>query len=117
MLISYESEAITARQEGETLDYIVPKESFLIENPAAVTKKAPRSAKDFLSYVESAAGQKIFASKGLRPVDTGVSPGTVQGANDPSNPYPTVAEARRRSTSSAAGPRSTPSSSTRPTAS
>jgi sulfate/thiosulfate transport system substrate-binding protein len=89
-LISYESEAITARQAGEKLDYIVPKESFLIQTPVAVTKTAPPAAKDFLSYVESDAGQKIFASKGWRPVKAGVNPGTVQGANDPSNPYPQV---------------------------
>jgi sulfate transport system substrate-binding protein len=89
-LISYESEAITARQAGEKLDYVVPKQSFLIQTPAAVTKTAPTAAKDFLSYAESDAGQKIFASKGWRPAKSGVNPGTVQGANDPSNPYPQV---------------------------
>ena len=89
-LISYESEAITARQAGEKLDYIVPKESFLIETPVAVTKSAPTVAKDFLSYVESSAGQEVFASKGWRPVDPSVKPSNVTGANDPSNPYPSV---------------------------
>ena len=91
-LISYESEAITARQAGEKLDYIVPKESFLIQTPAAVTKNAPPAAKSFLSYAESDAGQKVFASKGWRPATSGVSAGTVQGANDPSHPYPAVAK-------------------------
>jgi sulfate/thiosulfate transport system substrate-binding protein len=90
VLISYENEAIAARQKGEKVDYVVPDESILIQNPGAVTKKASQPAKDFLSYVESAAGQKIFASKGFRPVDTNLSPGTVQGANDPSNPFPAV---------------------------
>ena len=90
VLISYESEAITARQAGEKLDYIVPKQSFLIQTPVAVSKTAPAAAKDFLNYVESDAGQKIFASKGWRPVKSSVDPGTVQGANDPSNPYPQV---------------------------
>lgn len=89
-LISYESEAIAARQAGEKLDYIVPKQSFLIQTPVAVTKTAPTAAKDFLSFVESDAGQKIFASTGWRPVKTSVNPGTVKGANDPSNPYPQV---------------------------
>jgi sulfate/thiosulfate-binding protein len=90
VLISYENEAIAARQKGEKVDYIVPDESILIQNPGAVTKKASAPAKDFLAYVESAAGQKIFASKGFRPVDSSVSPGTVNGANDPSNPFPAV---------------------------
>jgi sulfate/thiosulfate-binding protein len=90
VLISYENEAIDARQAGESLDYIVPDESVLIENPAAVTKKAPQAAKDFLAFAESTPGQEIFASKGFRPVVSGVSVGTVQGANDPSNPFPAV---------------------------
>ena len=89
VLISYESEAIAARQAGQKLDYIVPAQTMLIQTPAAVTKTAPKAAKDFLSYVESAAGQKIFASKGWRPALSSVSPGTVPGAEDPSNPFPT----------------------------
>jgi sulfate/thiosulfate-binding protein len=91
-LISYESEAIGGKQKGDKFDYIVPDESFLIETPAAVTKNAPQAAKDFLAYAESDAGQKIFASKGFRPALQGVDPGTVQGANDPSKPYPAVAK-------------------------
>ncbi|MDQ2958668.1 MAG: extracellular solute-binding protein, partial [Actinomycetota bacterium] len=90
VLISYENEAIGARQKGQSLDYVVPDDSFQIENPAAVTKDAPQSAKDFLSFIESAAGQQVFASKGYRPVLPGVAAGTVQGANDPNNPFPTV---------------------------
>jgi len=89
-LISYENEAIAARQKGQSLDYVVPDESILIENPAAVTKSAPQSAKDFLAFVESAAGQKVFASHGYRPVVSGVAAGTVPGANDPANPFPEV---------------------------
>ena len=90
VLISYENEAIAARQKGQALDYIVPDESILIENPAAVTKSAPQSAKDFLSFVESNAGQEIFVSHGYRPVLPGVTVGTVQGANDPAKPFPAV---------------------------
>jgi sulfate transport system substrate-binding protein len=90
VLISYENEAIAARQKGKALDYIVPDESILIENPAAVTKDAPQSAKDFLAFVQSAAGQKIFSSHGYRTVLPGLQPGTVQGANDPANPFPEV---------------------------
>jgi sulfate/thiosulfate transport system substrate-binding protein len=90
VLISYESEAIAARQKNDKLDYIVPAESILIQTPAAVTVKASSAAKNFLSYVLSPAGQAIFASKGFRPAVTGTTVGTVVGANDPSNPYPTV---------------------------
>jgi sulfate transport system substrate-binding protein len=89
VLISYENEAITARQKGEPVDYIVPDQTVLIENPAAVTKGAPKIANDFLAYAESEQGQEIFASKGFRPVLAGTKIGQVQGANDPSNPFPT----------------------------
>ncbi len=92
VLISYESEAILSRQKGLSLDYIVPQQDVLIETPAAVTKGAPKAASDFLSYVESSAGQSIFASKGFRPVDSSVKPTGVQGANNPSDPYPTVSK-------------------------
>jgi ABC-type sulfate transport system substrate-binding protein len=91
VLISYENEAIAARAAGVELEYVVPDSTFLIQNPAAVTKEAPPVAKDFLSYVESPPGQAILGGKGFRPVDG--SPGTVkdvQGANDPANPYPAV---------------------------
>jgi sulfate/thiosulfate transport system substrate-binding protein len=92
VLVSYESEAIDARQAGKKLDYIVPAESFLIETPGAITSTASPAAKDFLSYVISPAGQQIFASKGFRPALSGVTVGTVEGATDPSNPYPAVSK-------------------------
>lgn len=90
VLISYENEAIAARQKGQTLDYVVPPETILIENPAAVTKTAPKAAKDFLAFAESAEGQKVFASKGYRPVLDNVAVGSVAGANDPAHPFPAV---------------------------
>lgn len=88
VLISYEDEAIDARAAGQKLDYVVPAESILIENPAATTINANPSAKGFLDYVESSAGQTIFAQTGFRPVIAGVDPGSVKGANDPNNPFP-----------------------------
>jgi sulfate/thiosulfate transport system substrate-binding protein len=92
VLISYENEAIGARQKGQSLDYVVPAESILIENPAAVTLHASKQAKDFLSFVESEAGQQIFAGKGFRPVLSDATVGTVPGANDPAHPFPAVSK-------------------------
>lgn len=92
VLLSYENEAIAARQKGQPLDYVVPAESILIENPAAVTKTAPQAAKDFLDFVRGEQGQKVFISKGFRPVIKDVAVGNVAGANDPANPFPTVAK-------------------------
>jgi sulfate transport system substrate-binding protein len=88
VLISSENEVISARQAGQDIDYVVPAQSILIENPAAVTKDGSASAKNFLAYVQSKEGQTIFAQKGFRPVVAGVTPGNVEGANDPANPFP-----------------------------
>jgi sulfate transport system substrate-binding protein len=94
VLISYENEAIGARQKGADIDYVVPDDSMLIENPVAVTVKASRAAKDFLAYALSDAGQKIFAANGFRPVVPTDVPATVQGANDPSRPFPAIKHLR-----------------------
>ncbi len=90
VLISYENEAISARQKGAAVDYIVPEQSILIENPAAVTKQAPKAARDFLAFAESKPGQQIFASHGFRPVWPGTTVTSVPGANDPGHPFPQV---------------------------
>ncbi|MFL6062486.1 MAG: sulfate ABC transporter substrate-binding protein [Marmoricola sp.] len=87
VLISYENEAITARATGGKLDYFVPDQTLLIQNPAAVTKGAPKAASDFLAFLEGKEGQLDYAESGFRPlVDVGTF--TTQGANDPSNPFP-----------------------------
>lgn len=91
VLISYENEAIGAKQQNQALDYVVPDDSILIENPAAVTKGASPAAKDFLAFVESEAGQEILASKGFRPVLASTKIGSVTGALDPANPFPVPA--------------------------
>jgi sulfate transport system substrate-binding protein len=92
VLLSYENEAIAARQKGADIDYVVPEATFLIENPAAVTKDASPQARKFLAFARSAAGQKIFAANGFRPVLSGIDIGSVKGANDPADPFPTIAE-------------------------
>ena len=68
VLIAYENEAITAQQKGEELDYVVPAETILIENPIAVVSEsdAPEQAQAFIDYVRSEPAQKVFAEKGYR---------------------------------------------------
>jgi sulfate transport system substrate-binding protein len=68
VLISYENEAITARQKGEKLDYVIPDQTILIENPIAATLTAGPKAQAFVKYVTSKPAQKIFAAKGYRSV-------------------------------------------------
>jgi sulfate transport system substrate-binding protein len=90
VLISYEDDAIVARQSGKALDYIVPTDTFKIENPVAVTKTASPPASKFLDFVESDAGQKVLAAEGFRPLNEADVPTEVDGANDPANPFPAV---------------------------
>ncbi|HET9871640.1 MAG TPA: sulfate ABC transporter substrate-binding protein [Propionibacteriaceae bacterium] len=90
VLISYENEAIAARQNGAEVDYVVPDTSVKIENPGAVTLEAPAAAAKFLDYVVSDDGQKVFAEHGFRPLAASTDPGSVEGANDPDQPFPPV---------------------------
>ncbi|KRA30844.1 MULTISPECIES: extracellular solute-binding protein [unclassified Nocardioides] len=92
VLITYENEAILAKQKGEDLDYIVPEHSFLIENAGAVLKDADPVTNDWLKFVLSDKGQTEFVKKGFRPVGgLDISDIEVDGANDPSNPFPVPA--------------------------
>ncbi len=87
VLISYENEAILARQNGEDFDYIVPDDTLLIENPGAVTKDADPKAQAWLDYLVGKEAQTEYAKSGFRPlVDVGDV--EVEGANDPGNPFP-----------------------------
>lgn len=91
VLLTYENEAILAKQNGEELDYVVPDHTFKIENPGAVLKDSVPVAKDWLDFILSDKGQLAFVSKGFRPVtDVDISGVKVEGANDPANPFPPV---------------------------
>jgi sulfate transport system substrate-binding protein len=71
VMLAYENEAILAQQRGEDIDYIVPDETILIENPVASVSesKNPDKAKAFVDFLYTDEAQKIFASKGYRPVN------------------------------------------------
>jgi sulfate transport system substrate-binding protein len=71
VLLAYENEAIAAKAAGQDIDYVVPDQTILIQNPIAVTatSKDPEKAKAFISFLRSKQGQEIFQSKGYRPID------------------------------------------------
>ena len=73
VLIAYENEAIFALESGEELDYVVPDQTILIENPVAVTTDAPAQAQAFVDFLFTPTAQKIFGEKGYRPVDETVA--------------------------------------------
>jgi sulfate/thiosulfate-binding protein len=75
VLLSYENEAIYAQAKGQAVDYVVPSDTLLIENPIAVTTttKYPVQAKAFVDFLYSQPGQQIFADIGYRPTSPGVT--------------------------------------------
>ena len=87
MLLSYENEAIQARNAGADFDYIIPTQTLLIQNPGAVTKDASDAAKAFLDYQLSKDGQTDYAKQGFRPLDDSIKV-EVPGANDPADAFP-----------------------------
>jgi sulfate/thiosulfate-binding protein len=82
-LIDYENEAITDQKKGQPIEYVIPKNTILIQNPIAVVGKGSSAteAQKFVNYAISPAGQAIWAANGYRPVISGVS-----GANFPTPP-------------------------------
>jgi sulfate transport system substrate-binding protein len=74
VLLAYENEAIFAQQSDQELEYVVPDETILIENPVAVvnTSESPQAAQAFVDYLYTPEAQAVFASKGYRPVVEGV---------------------------------------------
>lgn len=75
VLLDYESDAIAAEKAGDAIQYVIPKQTILIQTPIAVTAKSAHAAaaKAFLAYQWSTAGQKIWAQEGYRPVLSSVA--------------------------------------------
>jgi sulfate/thiosulfate-binding protein len=70
VLLDYESDVIAAQKAGDAVQYIIPKQTILIQTPIAVTAKSSHAAqaKAFLAWQWSTAGQTIWAQQGYRPV-------------------------------------------------
>jgi sulfate/thiosulfate transport system substrate-binding protein len=87
VLLSYENEAILARQSGADFDYVVPDQDLLIQNPGAVTTDAGPKARRFLAFLTGRKAQTDYAREGFRPLDSSIKV-DVKGANDPADPFP-----------------------------
>jgi sulfate/thiosulfate-binding protein len=70
VLLTYENEAIYANKKGVHTEYVLPKQTILIENPVALTKSGLKhsEAKAFLKFLWSSKAQKLFGEAGYRPV-------------------------------------------------
>jgi len=70
VFLAYENEALFARTQGLDLQFVIPKQTILIENPIAVLKSSENKdkANQFLRFLRTPAAQQIFADNGYRPV-------------------------------------------------
>jgi sulfate transport system substrate-binding protein len=84
VFLAYENEALFAQKKGQSLQFVIPKATILIENPIAVTttSKHKPEAKAFLTFLRRKPAQRLFAENGYRPVVKGVT----SGLNFPSRP-------------------------------
>jgi sulfate transport system substrate-binding protein len=75
VLLTYESEALNARLNGQDIQYVIPRQSMLIELPIAVLKGSSNKdlANKFIQFVKAAAAQDLFAQYGFRPVNPTVA--------------------------------------------
>jgi sulfate transport system substrate-binding protein len=75
VLLDYEDDAIAAQNKDDAIQYVIPPQDILIENPIAVTKNAqnPAAAKAFVNFLLSKRGQELWAIEGYRPVVPGAA--------------------------------------------
>jgi sulfate/thiosulfate transport system substrate-binding protein len=71
VLLTYESEAYAARQAGQDVRFVIPRQSMLIELPIVPLKSSPNLAvaKRFISFVQTEKAQEVFGQYGFRPVN------------------------------------------------
>ncbi|WP_099458640.1 sulfate ABC transporter substrate-binding protein [Paenibacillus crassostreae] len=75
VIVTYENELRARIQKGVKYEIVVPKDTILIENPAAVISKyadkhdTREVAEAFIEYLWSEEAQRIFAKHGFRPVN------------------------------------------------
>jgi sulfate transport system substrate-binding protein len=57
--------------QGRDIQYVIPRQTMLIELPIAVLKGSSNKdkANQFIQYVKSTPAQQVFAQYGFRPVD------------------------------------------------
>jgi sulfate transport system substrate-binding protein len=75
VLITYESEAINANLQGKNIQYVIPRQTMLIELPIAVLKDSKNvdTANKFIRFVKSKDAQELFVQYGFRPVNKQVA--------------------------------------------
>ena len=75
VLLTFESEAINARAAGRDIQYVIPRQTTLIDVYSGVTTKSENkdAANAFLRYLKSAPAQQVLAQNGYRPVNKAIA--------------------------------------------
>ena len=76
VLITYESEAINANLQGKHIQYVIPRQTMLIQLPVGGDLRRARTStrsNKFLRYLKSTPAQELFAQYGFRPVNQTVA--------------------------------------------
>jgi len=70
VLLTYESEALASRAAGTDIQYVIPRQTMLIELPIAVIKNSSNKelAQKFVRFTKGPVAQDLFGQSGWRPV-------------------------------------------------
>jgi len=71
VMITYESEALASRASGVDIQYVIPRQTLLIELPLVAIKNSKDADKvrQFMRFVKSVPAQDLFGQNGWRPVN------------------------------------------------
>lgn len=73
-IVTYENEIVLSQKAGHAIEYVVPRSTLRIENPAALVEDMVRKhgnreiAEAFIAFVQSDRGQGILEDFGFRPI-------------------------------------------------
>ena len=76
VLLTYESEALTSRAAGTDIQYVIPRQTMLIELPIAVLKASSQQgdlANEFIRFTKGPVAGDRFGQSGWRPVNPTVA--------------------------------------------
>jgi sulfate transport system substrate-binding protein len=88
VLLTYESEAINARLQGKNIQYVIPRQTMLIQLPVALVKtsKNADATNKFLQFLRSPTAQNLFVQYGFRPVNPQVAKSAAAEKKFPTRP-------------------------------
>jgi sulfate/thiosulfate-binding protein len=71
VLLTYESEALASRAAGQDIQFVIPRQTMVIQLPIAMLKNSSNkdAAQKFIRFTKGDVAQDLFAQNGFRPVN------------------------------------------------